>query len=479
MKPPSDAALIEESLTDFDQFGEIFDRHAQAIFRFLGRRIGPDDAGDLLADVFLAAFEARVRYDGSHTSALPWLYGISSNLLRKHFRQRASELARLERMSGQSGPQDHADAVTAQVDAQTELRGLAKLLEELPAGERDALLLHAWEGLSYEEIAGALDIPVGTVRSRLNRVRRRLRAAADEIERVRSVRPDRLVPLADATPSVLNREKERLMQVLIEGKTKIVEDAGNGEVLIRSKDDITASDGARHDVLDGKAAASTTTTCNIFRLLERNGIPTHFVGRVDEVTFRARNVRMIPLELVARRYATGSFRDRFPDLPDGAIFEEPVFEVFEKDDANHDPLLEFDFESGLLRRFIPNSKAAAVGPTAKAGDLLSEEPISGSRYSEISAELLAELRGLTVRAFEVIEEAWRPHGAVYIDFKIECGFDCETGGLLVADVIDSDSGRLRFGDVDMSKQSYRDGTATLPEIKKKFDEVAALTETFI
>ena len=81
--------------------------------------------------------------------------------------------------------------------------------------------------------------------------------------------------------------------------------------------------------------------------------------------------------------------------------------------------------------------------------------------------------------FEVIEEAWKQHGGVYIDFKIECGFDRETGDLLVADVIDSDSGRLRFGDVDMSKQSYRDGTATLPEIKKKFDDVAALTDRFV
>jgi len=88
---------------------------------------------------------------------------------------------------------------------------------------------------------------------------------------------------------------------LAEGKTKIVEQASNGEVLVRSKDDITAGDGARRDVLDGKAAASTRTTCNIFELLERNGVRTHFVERVDDVTFRARHVEMIPLELVARR----------------------------------------------------------------------------------------------------------------------------------------------------------------------------------
>ncbi len=272
----------------------------------------------------------------------------------------------------------------------------------------------------------------------------------------------------------------RLARVVAEGKTKIVEDAGNGEVLVRSKDDITAGDGAKHDVLDGKAAASTRTTANVFRLLERKGVPTHFVGGVDDVTFRARDVEMIPLELVARRYATGSFRDRFPDLADGAILDELVFEIFEKDDAHHDPLLDFDFEAGLLRRHVPNDKAAAaIGPDVKAGDLISEEPLRDSRYADISPELIARLRNLTTSAFEAIEDAWRQQGGVYIDFKIECGFDRETGDLLVADVIDSDSGRLRFGEVDMSKQSYRDGTATLPEIKKKFDEVAAITDRFV
>jgi phosphoribosylaminoimidazole-succinocarboxamide synthase len=272
----------------------------------------------------------------------------------------------------------------------------------------------------------------------------------------------------------------RLARVVAEGKTKIVEDAGNGEVFVRSKDDITAGDGAKHDVLDGKAAASTRTTCNVFRLLERNGVPTHFVNRVDDVTFRARDVEMIPLELVARRYATGSFRDRFPDLADGAVLEELVFEIFEKDDANHDPLLEFDFEAGVLRRHVPNDKAAeAIGPDVKAGDLISEEPLGESRYADVSPELIASLRSRTASAFEVIEDAWKQQGGVYIDFKIECGFDRETGDLLVADVIDSDSGRLRFGEVDMSKQSYRDGTASLPEIKKKFDEVAAVTDRFV
>ena len=159
------------------------------------------------------------------------------------------------------------------------------------------------------------------------------------------------------------------------GKTKIVKDAGDGEVLIRSKDDITAGDGAKHDVLKGRAAASTRTTCNVFRLLERNGIPTHFVDRVDDIAFRARDVTM---------NSAGA---------DGAT---------------------------VRRRQLPG-------------------PVDDGRYAYIAPELIVRLRSLTASPFEVIENAWKQNVGVYVDLKIECGFDLETGELLVADVIDSDS----------------------------------------
>jgi RNA polymerase sigma factor (sigma-70 family) len=478
MTRSSDAEVMGESLVDGARFGEIFDRHAPAIFRFLARRIGPDDAGDLLSEVFLAAFEARARYDGDRPSALPWLYGIASNRLSKHHRRGASELRVLERLLVQSDLHDLADSVTASVDAQVQLRAMTTLLEALPAGERDALLLYAWEDLTYGEIAGALGVPTGTVRSRLNRVRQRLRAATDEIDGVRLVRPDRLAPLADAPASLFTREKERLMRAIDEGKTKIIIDAGDGTVLIRSKDDITAGDGEKRDVIDGKAASSTTTTCNIFELLNGQGVPTHFVEQLDPVTFRARKVEMIPLELVARRIATGSYLDRNVDVADGTVFADLVFEVFEKDDANHDPLLELDFAGDVLRRLVPNA-SAAESRGGRAGDLISEEPLSRSRFAMVTPELFEQLRALTLRTFEIVEQAWTGLGGTYFDFKIECGFDRESGTLVVADVIDSDSGRLRFGDKDMSKQSYRDGSQSLPDIKKNFDEVAELTKQFV
>ena len=130
---------------------------------------------------------------------------------------------------------------------------------------------------------------------------------------------------------------------------------------------------------------------------------------------------------------------------------------------------------------MPNNQAAeAIGPDVQGRrphqrGAARREPLR-RRSRRTSSH---SLRSRTVSAFEVIENAWKQQGGVYVDFKIECGFDRETGDLLVADVIDSDSGRLRFGEVDMSKQSYRDGTATLPEIKKRFDEVAAMTDRFV
>lgn len=478
MNGRSDAALVIESHDEPARFGALFDRHADAVFRYLARRIGPDDAADLVADVFVAAFEARFRYAEEFPSARPWLYGIASNLLGKHLRRRAVELRMLDRLAARREPYDHGDTVADHIDARRRVGAMASLLDALPAGERDVLLLFAWEELTYAEIAAALDIPVGTVRSRLNRTRRRLRAAVDEIDPIRAIRPDRLAAIPDVTPSVLTRQREKLMQA-IEGKTKIVTDAGDGTVLIRSKDDITAGDGTRRDVIEGKAASSTTTTCNIFRLLAARGGPTHFVEQLDAVTFRARKVEMIPLELVARRIATGSFLDRHPEVADGTVFTDVVVEVFEKDDARHDPLLEFDHAGGVLRRIVPNARAAVELGDARAGDLLGEEPLAQSRFADVTADLFDRLRGLTVRTFEIVEEAWATLGGTYFDFKIECGFDAETGALLVADVIDSDSGRLRFGDRDVSKQAYRDGTQSLPEITKNFEEVAALTEQFV
>jgi len=176
----SDAALIAASLAQPGRFGPIFDRHATVLHRYLVRRIGPDDADGLLGEIFRIAFEKRATYDPARPSARPWLYGIATNLVAKHRRSEARRyyaVARLAARRVPGGP-DLDEQVSAAVDAHDRWLRVAAAVAELPAPERDALILHVWEGLAYEEVASALDVPVGTVRSRLNRARRRLREPA-------------------------------------------------------------------------------------------------------------------------------------------------------------------------------------------------------------------------------------------------------------------------------------------------------------
>jgi RNA polymerase sigma-70 factor (ECF subfamily) len=153
----------------------VYDRHAPAVYRYAARRAGIDAADDIMAETFLVAFERREHFDGSYESALPWLLGIATVLIRKH---RGAE-ARVLRAVAASGPptivvEDRDD----RLDANLAVRGLAGTIRRLPARDRDALLLYAWGDLDYGGVALALGVPVGTVRSRLNRARRVLRQAA-------------------------------------------------------------------------------------------------------------------------------------------------------------------------------------------------------------------------------------------------------------------------------------------------------------
>jgi RNA polymerase sigma-70 factor (ECF subfamily) len=172
----SDATVIAGSLGQPEQFGVVFDRHARVVFRYLVRRVGPADADTALGEVFRVAFEKRATYDTSYQSARPWLYGIATRLVAKHRRAEARRIRATARVASERvTPADATERVDDRVDAAARWPSVADAVAGLPAGERDALLLFVWEELSYEEIAAALDVPVGTVRSRINRARRRLR----------------------------------------------------------------------------------------------------------------------------------------------------------------------------------------------------------------------------------------------------------------------------------------------------------------
>jgi RNA polymerase sigma-70 factor (ECF subfamily) len=169
----SDAKVMGRSLEEPEAFGLIYDRHAATVLRFLGRRVGAEVAEGLVGELFRIAFERRKTFDASRASALPWLYGIGSNLLLKHRRGEARRLRASARMAAGEGADRRRSA--AALDARVLFPRVADAIEALPDGEREALLLFAWEDLSYQGVAEALELPIGTVRSRLNRARAHLR----------------------------------------------------------------------------------------------------------------------------------------------------------------------------------------------------------------------------------------------------------------------------------------------------------------
>ncbi|WP_018680479.1 RNA polymerase sigma factor [Actinokineospora enzanensis] len=171
---PTDAEIIRRSWREPESFAEIFDRHAPHILRYLVRRLGRESAEDVVGETFLAAFDKRLRYDVRRADARPWLYGIATNLVGRHRRR---EVLRLRERVDTVQVHDHADRVAADVTARSVRPVLVGALAGLSAGDRDVLLLIAWEQLGYEEVSAALGIPVGTVRSRLHRARRQVRQA--------------------------------------------------------------------------------------------------------------------------------------------------------------------------------------------------------------------------------------------------------------------------------------------------------------
>lgn len=170
MEPvPSDADCLTSSLTAPVAFEPIFDRHFAAVHRYLQRRAGRDVADELAAETFAVAFERRASCRATG-SALPWLYGIATNLLRRRRRAERRQL----RAYGRSGVDrwaDYEDDAVSRVDGSALDAVLARALSTMRPRERDALLLYALADLSYDEIAAALEVPIGTVRTWLHRAR--------------------------------------------------------------------------------------------------------------------------------------------------------------------------------------------------------------------------------------------------------------------------------------------------------------------
>jgi RNA polymerase sigma factor (sigma-70 family) len=181
----TDAEVIEAARDAPAAFGELFERHFDSVHRFCARRVGLSRAEDLAGETFRRAFEHRDRYNAEQTSALPWLLGIAMNLVRSELRSSAAldrVHLRLASMAGTATADAVSDALAAR-DTHEELVAVARLIATLPEDDVEALLLHVWDGLSYSEVAATLGIPIGTVRSRLSRLRRRLESMLAESNR--------------------------------------------------------------------------------------------------------------------------------------------------------------------------------------------------------------------------------------------------------------------------------------------------------
>jgi RNA polymerase sigma factor (sigma-70 family) len=171
----SDEALIAASKAEPASFGELFDRYADEIYRYIARRLGGDVAPDLAAEVFLIAFRGRGGFEPSLGLVRPWLYGIAIKVIGRHHRGEMRRNRAFARLPQAPEGESFEDRAAERLDAQKLAPDLARALTRLSTAERDLLLLVAWADLSYDEAAQALGMPPGTVRSRMHRLRVKLR----------------------------------------------------------------------------------------------------------------------------------------------------------------------------------------------------------------------------------------------------------------------------------------------------------------
>jgi len=158
----------------------LYEEHVDAIHTHVARRIGRDLAADVTAETFRIAIDQRQSFDPARGSARAWLFGIATNLIRRHWRteeRRLRAMARSAHPGDQSGDEtgESIDRVAERVDAGSDARAVLAAVAALETADRELLVLIVWEELRHDEVAQVLGIPTGTVRSRLHRIRRQLR----------------------------------------------------------------------------------------------------------------------------------------------------------------------------------------------------------------------------------------------------------------------------------------------------------------
>jgi phosphoribosylaminoimidazole-succinocarboxamide synthase len=266
---------------------------------------------------------------------------------------------------------------------------------------------------------------------------------------------------------------------MIEGKTKIVAPLWKGADvgLVTTKDDITAGDGAKHDIMVGKAELATRTNCNVMEYLREKGVSVAYIGRDGPTTFLTRMCEMIPVEVVVRRIAFGSYCKRNPDVNAGTVFEEPVIEFFYKTTGQRigdrklpcdDPLMQWVQPTGCYGHY------ELFLPTKPASDGFI------SRLERDDWNLNRQLNECAIIAFDTcthLRDAWRMLDGTLYDFKLEFGV-LPDGSIVLADVVDCDSWRVKWNGIQLSKQGYRDGD-DLNRVLGVYRLAASLTDRLV
>ena len=274
--------------------------------------------------------------------------------------------------------------------------------------------------------------------------------------------------------------KHSLGALIAEGKTKKIHEIENNSdlVTVLAKDDITAGDGAKHDIIPDKGRLATLTASNVFRLLKACGLPVAFADQDSAISFVAPRCKMLPYEVVVRREAHGSYLKRNPHLAKGQLFPRLLVEFYLKTkDKNwkgkplvaDDPFMQFSDDASEIKLFnpakpLPGQEPFLVLPAAEVFE------------REDEAKFFLDMRQIARQAFLALERAWQLEGGRLVDLKVEFGFDSK-GDLLLADVIDNDSWRVIESGGYIDKQVYRDGGA-LDDVAAKYRHVAEVTGRF-
>ncbi len=275
-------------------------------------------------------------------------------------------------------------------------------------------------------------------------------------------------------------KKYPLGEVVAEGKTKKIYEVRNDRnlAILVSKDDITAGDGAKHDVIAGKGAFANEIICNVFRLLKASGSPVAFVEQDSATSFVAKKCSMLPYEVVVRREGHGSYVKRNPHLSKGDLFPCLLVEFFLKTSGKKwkshdlicdDPLMGDDEGSRVIRLYNPTEPKYGKEPFLT---LPIEEVFRGQEKWAI----FHRMREIAQNAFLILEKAWQIEGGTLVDFKVEFGYD-STGNLLLADDIDNGAWRVLENGFHIDKQIYRDGGA-LKDMLALYRHVAEITGRF-